>query len=89
MHDRRPPPSAGTLVGMGAIEEVRPLPREEAISPPHGTSDPLRAGDVALLLSELRRLEEKQDATLLDVRALAREVREVREVGTRDRKSVV
>lgn len=84
MTDRwRPPapPSGQTMVGMGAVE-ARGLAREEAVTPPRGSEDigdPLRAGDVSLLLGELRRLGEKQDATIDDVRALALEVRRARE----------
>lgn len=91
MSDRRTPAapqSSATLVGMGAVED-RPIPREEAATPPHGTdADALRAADVSLILGEIRnleehqnaarrRVEEQQDATIDDVRELARSVREL------------
>lgn len=91
MSDRRipaAPHSSATLVGMGVVED-RPIPREEVVTPPHGTdADALRAADVSLILGAIRnlekqqnaarvRVEEQQDATINDVRELARSVREL------------
>lgn len=87
MPDRRipPGPQSATLVGMGAVEYREPVPREEVTTPPLGSTfdhgapasgDPLRAGDVSLLIGEVRRLEGKQDAAIDDVRKLAQSVRE-------------
>lgn len=78
-----PRPSGQTTVGLGVIEGARARELElveSKTTPPSGTErerfgGALREADVSLLLERIRATEEKQDATITDLRGLAADVR--------------
>ncbi len=62
----RPRSSGQTMVGLGAVESSPP--EGSATTPPHGLD--LRGADTSLVLEQVRGLEGKVDACIVDVRAV-------------------